>query len=210
MWSGPYCELHCHAVCTWKLWNLPLLWFVYKRIPVNLINPRVLRVCTWRCWTRSLLRLDSERISLVCEVILSNSLPKPFTLCAARCYYFSKGKFKLFNSLFHSVYQSLFSIADLFAVVICGSYLTKINAVLWPSARQTFASLDLFTFARIACLLQLWTRLLYLGKAQIIIIFFYLQIFLIKLFLHIQNISINTLNYITTFSNFDSSMVRPN
>ena len=39
--------------------------------------------------------------------------PKPFTLCAARRHYFAKGKFK------HSVYQSLFSIADLFAVVIC-------------------------------------------------------------------------------------------
>ena len=50
--------------------------------------------------------------------------PKPFTLCAARRHYFAKGKFK------HSVYQSLFSIADLFAAVICGSYPAKINAVL--------------------------------------------------------------------------------
>ena len=32
MWSGPYCELNCHAVCTWKLWNLLLSWFVYERI----------------------------------------------------------------------------------------------------------------------------------------------------------------------------------
>ena len=32
---------------------------------------------------------------------------------------FKGKKFKLFNSLFYSVYQSLFSIADLFAVVIC-------------------------------------------------------------------------------------------
>ena len=171
---------------------------MYKRIPVNLINPRVLRVCTWRCWTLSLLRHDRERISLVCEVILSNSLPKPLTLCAARRHYFSRGKFKLFNSLFHSVYQSLFSIADLFAVVICGSYLTKINAVLWPSARHTFASLKLFTYACIACPCNFEsnkrTRLLYLGKAQISIIFFYLQILFIKLFLHIQNSSksINT------------------
>ena len=23
MWSGPYCELYWHAVCTWNLWNLP-------------------------------------------------------------------------------------------------------------------------------------------------------------------------------------------
>ena len=41
--------------------------------------------------------------------------------------------------------------------VIYGTYVTKINAVLWHSARLTFASLGLFTFARIACLLQLWT-----------------------------------------------------
>ena len=27
-----YCELYCHAVCTWKLWNLPHLRFVYERI----------------------------------------------------------------------------------------------------------------------------------------------------------------------------------
>ena len=42
MWSGPYCELYCHAVCTWKLWNLPLSWFVYERTRLNLINLRVL------------------------------------------------------------------------------------------------------------------------------------------------------------------------
>ena len=32
VWSGPYCELYCHAVCKWKVWNLPLSWFVYERI----------------------------------------------------------------------------------------------------------------------------------------------------------------------------------
>ena len=40
MWLGPYCKLYCHAVYTWKLWNLPLSWFVYKRIQRNLINQR--------------------------------------------------------------------------------------------------------------------------------------------------------------------------
>ena len=34
----------------------------------------------------------------------------------------------------------------------------RINLVLWHSVRQTFASLGLFTFARIACLLQLWIK----------------------------------------------------
>ena len=44
MWSAPYCELGCHTVSTWKLWNLPLSWFVYERIRLNLINPRVLKI----------------------------------------------------------------------------------------------------------------------------------------------------------------------
>ena len=61
--------------------------------------------------------------------------------------------------------------------VICGSYMTRVNAVLWHSARQTFASLSLFTWLAyastycepIATLNQnKRTRLLYLGDAQII------------------------------------------
>ena len=44
MWSGPYCELYCHAVCTWKVWNLPLSWFLHERIRLNLINLRVLKI----------------------------------------------------------------------------------------------------------------------------------------------------------------------
>ena len=48
--------------------------------------------------------------------------------------------------------KRLFSIADLLPRVICGSYVTEINSVLWHSTRQTFASLGLFTFARTACL----------------------------------------------------------
>ena len=54
--------------------------------------------------------------------------------------------------------------------VICGTsgtYVTKINVVLWHSARQTFPSLGLFTLARIACLLQLWIKTSHLGDAQI-------------------------------------------
>ena len=36
--------LYFHAVCTWELWNLPLSWFVYERIRLNLLNPRVLKI----------------------------------------------------------------------------------------------------------------------------------------------------------------------
>ena len=42
--------------------------------------------------------------------------------------------------------------------IICGSNVTKTNAVWWHSARQTFVSLGLYTFACIECLLQLWIK----------------------------------------------------
>ena len=44
MWSGPYWELYCHAVCTWIWFGIsPLSQFVYERIRLDLINPRVLK-----------------------------------------------------------------------------------------------------------------------------------------------------------------------
>ena len=72
-------------------------------------------------------------------------------------------------TLFFFFKKSCFLLQTCLPCVICGSYVTKINAVLWHmhSARQTFASLGLFTLARIAYLLQLWIKLLYLGDAQI-------------------------------------------
>ena len=78
--SAPYCELYCHAVCTWKLWNLSLSWFVYERIRLILVNSRVLKitvtneVCTWRCWTLPHLRFERERMQLVFEIILLNKI----------------------------------------------------------------------------------------------------------------------------------------
>ena len=44
--------------------------------------------------------------------------------------YFPKGKFTLFNSLFHLVYL----LPICLPCVICGSYVTKINAEMWHSA----------------------------------------------------------------------------
>ena len=72
---------------------------------------------------------------------------------------FPKGKFKLFNSLFHSVFlvfpESLFSIADLFAVrylwAVCKE--DKCSVVTQRAADIRLAWL--VTFARIAFLLQL-------------------------------------------------------
>ena len=75
--------------------------------------------------------------------------------------YFPNGKFKLFYSLFHSVYlvfsKLLISIADLFAVHylwdVCNE--DKCFVVTYRAADILVASLGLFTFTRIACLLQL-------------------------------------------------------
>ena len=61
--------------------------------------------------------------------------------------------------------------------VICGTYVTKIDAVLWHSRQQTFVSLSLFTwlvYVRTYCVpiatfnQNKRTRLLHLGDAQII------------------------------------------
>ena len=54
------------------------------------------------------------------------------------------------DSLFHSVYlvfpKSLFLLKICLSFFICGAYVSMINAVLWRSARQSFASIGLFTW----------------------------------------------------------------
>ena len=42
--------------------------------------------------------------------------------------------------------------------VIFDMYVTRIHAVSWHTTQQKFASLGLFTFARIAWILQLWIK----------------------------------------------------
>ena len=203
MWLRPlYFELDCQAVCTWKLWHFPLSWFVYERIRLNLINPKVLKaehglhvkildsvLFTVPPWKNDLLRGHFAQYDFkesppfkkyamkLCIIQVPSSLAldnweqkfcqtlgnmpnhSHFFVCCEEDY-FPKGKFKSLNSLFHSVYlvfffsKRLFSFADLFAV----RYETKINAVLWHVLRRTFASLGLFTFACIACPLQLWIK----------------------------------------------------
>ena len=72
------------------------------------------------------------------------------------------GHTQIKRRVFHSVYLVFQKVCLLLPIclpcVIYGSYVTKIDTALWHSARQTFASLGLFTFARIACLLQLWIK----------------------------------------------------
>ena len=74
--------------------------------------------------------------------------------------YFPKEKFKLFNSLFHSVYLvfsiRLISIAVPYLWDVCKE--DKCCVVTHHEADILVASLGLFTFARIACLLQLWIK----------------------------------------------------
>ena len=92
--------------------------------------------------------------------------------------YFPKAK--ILNYLivwFHLVYlvspKVCFLLPICLPCVICGSYVTKINAVLWHSARQIFASLGLFAwlvYVRTYCVpiatlnQNKRTRLLYLGE----------------------------------------------
>ena len=87
--------------------------------------------------------------------------------------YFPEGKFKLFNSLFRSVTLFFQKVCFLLPIcllcITCGSYVTKINALLWRSTQQTFMLFGLFTwlvYVRLATLnLNKRTQLLCLGDA---------------------------------------------
>ena len=138
--------------------------------------------CTrsWNFAWHLLWRSTTESKNIVKLLAISQTI---HTVCCEDDY-FPKGKFELFNSLFHSVYlvfpKSLFSIADLFAVrylwVACNEdkfcvvtqRATDIRVawlVTWLVYVRTYC-------VPIAALNQnKRTRLLYLGDAQIIIRF---------------------------------------
>ena len=127
--------------------------------------------CT-RSWSFAwhlLWRSTTERKNIVKLMAISQTI---HTVCWKNNY-FSKRKFKLFNSLFHSVYlvlpKSCFLLKICLPCVICGMYVMKINAVSWHSVRHTSASLVYVCmyFMPTATLNQKkWTRLLYLGDTQ--------------------------------------------
>ena len=79
------------------------------------------------------------------------------------------------DSLFHSVYlvfpKSLFSIENLFAVRylwdVCIEDKCCVVTQRGSHSRRLDCLLGLFTFARIACILQLWIKQANLGDAQI-------------------------------------------
>ena len=103
MWSGPYCDLYCHAVCTWKLCHFCSSW-------LNLINPRVLKiavtnaVCTWRGWTLPLLRFECERMQLVYEIILLNTILRNHLL--SENLQWNYGSFNVYPYLSHARSQN--------------------------------------------------------------------------------------------------------
>ena len=186
-WWGPYCELYRHAVCTWKLWNLPLSWFVYERIRLNLIIPRVLKIerslhvkmldsmllnkilrnhllfenMHWNyasfnvtltylmheimdfCMTSSLALDNWEQ--KYCQTL--GNTAKPFTPCPARTIIFQRKNVNYLIVCFAQCTLFFQKVCFLLPIclpcVICGSYITKMNAVLWHDARQAFASLGL-------------------------------------------------------------------
>ena len=88
--------------------------------------------------------------------------------------YFPKGKFNLFNTLFHSVFPKiLFSIADLFAVryllVVCNENICCVVTQRAADIRVAWLVYVRTYCAPITTLNQnKRTRLLYLGDAQII------------------------------------------
>ena len=94
---------------------------------------------------------------------------KTLTPCAARIIIFRKENLNHLIVCFTKCTLFLQYVRFPFSIclpgVICGTYhVTRINAVSWHVARQTFWSrrlaclLRLFTFARISCLLQLWVK----------------------------------------------------
>ena len=135
------------------------------------------------CVTSSLVvlwRSTTESKNIVKPLAISQTI---HTVCCEDDY-FPKGKFKLFSSLFHSLYpvfpKSLYSVADLFALrdllVVCNEEKCCVG-VMWHSPRKTLASLGLFPWlvyvhaycVPIATLNQgKRTRLLYLVGARII------------------------------------------
>ena len=97
--------------------------------------------------------------------------------------YFPKGKFKLYNTLFHSVYlvfvnTFVFYCYFFLPCVICGTYVTRINAVSWHigrhSRRLLIGLFNSLVYVHTYCLpiatlnQNKLSRLLYLGDAQII------------------------------------------
>ena len=109
---------------------------------------------TWHLLYRSTTENKNfVKLLTICQTI-------DISLCAARKIIFQRGNLNHLIVCFtqctlYFFQKGCFLLPICLPCVICGSYVTKINAVLWHGVRRTFASLGLFTFACIACPLQL-------------------------------------------------------
>ena len=85
---------------------------------------------------------------------------KTFTPCAARAIISQRENLNYlivvcFTQCIFFFQYVCFLLPICFPCVICGTYVTTINAVSSHITQQTIVSLGLFTFASMACLLQL-------------------------------------------------------
>ena len=153
------CNLLTRSFCSIRFYEITSFSKICNEIMYHSMLP-LINSCTssWNFAWHLLWRSTTESKNIVKLLAISQTI---HTECSEEDY-FPKGNFELFNSLFHSGYlvfpKSFFLLPICLPCVIFRSYVTKINAVLWHSARQTFASLGLFTFACFACLLQLWIK----------------------------------------------------
>ena len=139
------CNLFTRSFCSIRLYETTSFPKICNEIMHHSMLPSIVSCSRlWNFAWRLLLCSTTESKNIVKLLAISQTI---HTVCCEDDW-FPKRKFKLFNSLFHSVYlvfpKSLFSIADLFPV--------RLNALLWHSKRQTFASLGLFTFLVYICM----------------------------------------------------------
>ena len=108
--------------------------------------------------------MTTEPASLFCwdpSIVKLGSRVEIHTVCCGDDY-FPKENFKLFDSLFHLNYlvfpKSLFSIADLFAVLYLWDVRNENKCCVVTQRAKDIRVVWLDTFARIVCLLQLWIK----------------------------------------------------
>ena len=134
-----------------KLVESHALWSVEFHIKNMIFSVYLKTINKRRYWYVLRIHLFKEIHLILWNIaLLTSGVLKKLTVCFTLCTLF----FNTFVSYCRFVCRAL----------ALGHIVTRMNAVSWHIAWQTFASLGLFTFARIACLLQL----LYLGDAQII------------------------------------------
>ena len=138
IWLRPlYFELYCQAVCTWKLWHLPLSWFDYKRMRLNLINPNVLKVntvCMWRFWVCPIYG-STLKERLVYEVILLNKILMNHLLSKNMQWNYASFTWHLWRSTTENKnFVKLLTICQTIDISLCASR----KIIFWLHYNETF------------------------------------------------------------------------